>query len=100
SSRECVNWWRPGTALGPTLTSPRPCDSQGVTTLGKGVAVTDFDVHIKGGTVVDGTRVPRYRGDVWVKEGRIAQIGGRPRGTADRVIDAAGMIVAPGFVDL
>jgi N-acyl-D-aspartate/D-glutamate deacylase len=62
--------------------------------------VPDFDVHIKGGTVVDGTRVPRFRGDVWVKDGRVAQIGGRPRGVADRVIDADGLIVAPGFVDL
>ena len=62
--------------------------------------MTDFDIHISGGTIVDGTRVPRYRGDVWIKGGRIAQIGGRPRGTADRVIDATGRIVAPGFVDL
>ncbi len=62
--------------------------------------MTDYDVHIKGGTVVDGTRVPRFRGDVWIKDGRIAQIGGRPNGMADRVIDAEGLIVAPGFVDL
>ena len=59
-----------------------------------------FDVHIKGGTIVDGTRVPRYRGDVWIKDGKIAQIGGRAPGGADRVIDADGLIVAPGFVDL
>ena len=62
--------------------------------------MTDFDVHIAGGTIVDGTRVPRYRGDLWITDGRIAQIGGRARGTADRVIDATGRIVAPGFVDL
>ncbi len=62
--------------------------------------MTDYDVHIKGGTVVDGTRVPRFRGDVWIKDGRIAQIGGRPNGVADQVIDAEGLIVAPGFVDL
>jgi N-acyl-D-aspartate/D-glutamate deacylase len=62
--------------------------------------MTDYDVHIKGGTVVDGTRVPRFRGDVWIKDGRVAQIGGRPNGVADRVIDAEGLIVAPGFVDL
>ena len=62
--------------------------------------MTDFDVHIKGGTIVDGTRVPRYRGDVWIKDGSIVQIGGRPRGTAERVVDATDRIVAPGFVDL
>jgi len=39
--------------------------------------VAEFDIQIKGGTVVDGTRVPRYRADVWIKDGKIAQIGGR-----------------------
>ena len=60
----------------------------------------DFDIQIKGGTVVDGTRVPRYRADVWIKDGKIAQIGGRVPGFANKVIDADGLIVAPGFVDL
>ena len=62
--------------------------------------MTAFDVHIKGGTVVDGTRVPRFQGDVWIKDGKIARIGGRAAGGADTVIDADGLIVAPGFVDL
>ncbi len=62
--------------------------------------MTTYDVHIKGGTVVDGTRVPRYRGDVWIKDGRIAKIGGRADGGAEQTIDADGLIVAPGFVDL
>ncbi len=60
----------------------------------------EFDIHIKGGTIVDGTRVPRYRGDLWIKDGKIAQIGGRAPGFARKTIDAAGLIVAPGFVDL
>ncbi len=59
-----------------------------------------YDLHIHGGTVVDGTRVPRYRGDVWIKDGRIAQIGGRSPGEARESVDATGKIVAPGFVDL
>jgi N-acyl-D-amino-acid deacylase len=62
--------------------------------------MAEFDLHIKGGTVVDGTRVPRFRGDVWIADGRIAQIGGRAPGFAKKVIDADGLIVAPGFVDL
>ncbi|MEZ5236660.1 MAG: amidohydrolase family protein [Acidimicrobiales bacterium] len=61
---------------------------------------TEYDIHIKGGTIVDGTRVPRYRGDVWIKDGRIAQLGGRAKGGARQTIDADGAIVAPGFVDL
>ena len=62
--------------------------------------MAQFDIQIKGGTVVDGTRVPRYRADVFIKDGKIAQIGGRAAGSAKKVIDADGLIVAPGFVDL
>ena len=62
--------------------------------------MAEFDLCIKGGTIVDGTRVPRYRGDLWIKDGRIARIGGRVSASAERVIDADGLIVAPGFVDL
>ena len=62
--------------------------------------MTTYDLQINGGTIVDGTRVPRFRADVWIKDGRIAQVGGRATGTSDRVIDAADKIVAPGFVDL
>ncbi|MGH7916301.1 MAG: N-acyl-D-amino-acid deacylase family protein [Candidatus Binataceae bacterium] len=62
--------------------------------------MADYDLQIKDGTIVDGTRVPRFRGDVWIRDGKIAQIGGRPAGSAKRVIDAYGAIVAPGFIDL
>ena len=59
-----------------------------------------YDLVIKGGTVVDGTRLPRFRGDVAIRDGRIAQIGGVGLDDADTVIAADGLIVAPGFVDL
>jgi N-acyl-D-amino-acid deacylase len=62
--------------------------------------MAEYDLQIKDGTVVDGTRVPRFKGDVWIRDSKIAQIGGRPPGTAKRVIDAYGAIVAPGFIDL
>lgn len=62
--------------------------------------MTDFDLHIKNGTVVDGDRTPKYQADLWIKDGRIAQVGGAVPGTSTRTIDAARMIVAPGFVDL
>jgi N-acyl-D-amino-acid deacylase len=62
--------------------------------------MADLDLHIKGGTVVDGTRAPRHQADVWIRDGKIAQIGGEAPGFAKRTIDADGLIVAPGFVDL
>ena len=62
--------------------------------------MVEFDVVIKGGTLVDGTRVPKYKADVAIKDGRIAQIGGVQSSDADQVLDAGGLIIAPGFVDL
>ena len=62
--------------------------------------MAEYDVQIRGGTIVDGTRVPRFRGDVFINDGKIAQIGGRARGFAKKVIEADGLVVAPGFVDL
>ncbi|HEY7654916.1 MAG TPA: amidohydrolase family protein [Methylomirabilota bacterium] len=57
-----------------------------------------LDLLIRSGTIVDGSGAARYQGDVGVAQGRIAEIG-RIRAGAERVIDADGLIVAPGFVD-
>ncbi|MBV1878278.1 MAG: amidohydrolase family protein [Pseudomonadales bacterium] len=62
--------------------------------------MSEYDLHIRNGTVVDGTRVPRYKADIWIKAGKIVQIGGRVKGKARQEIDATGHIVAPGFIDL
>lgn len=59
-----------------------------------------FDVVIQGGEVVDGTGAPRKRGDVAVRGGRIAAIGDLAQAEAAKRIDATGLVVAPGFVDV
>ncbi len=62
--------------------------------------MAEFDTVIKDGTIVDGTRLPRYRGDIAIKHGIIAEIGHIDGSRGDHVLDASGLIVAPGFVDL
>src|SRR6267154_2428496 len=62
--------------------------------------MAEFDLVIQNGMVIDGTRMPRFRGDVGIKDGRIARIGRLRSTDADETIDASGLIVAPGFVDL
>ncbi len=56
------------------------------------------DLIIRGGTIIDGSGLPRYQADVGIKGGRITAIG-KVSGPADEVIDAEGHVVAPGFID-
>lgn len=58
-----------------------------------------YDLLIRNGTVIDGTRAPRYRADVAVRGARIAAIGELKGARGDTELDAAGRIVAPGFID-
>ncbi|MCR9277210.1 MAG: amidohydrolase family protein [Pseudomonadaceae bacterium] len=57
-----------------------------------------FDVIIRGGSIVDGSGAPSFIGDVAIKDGRIAEVG-KVDGAAAREINAAGRVVAPGFID-
>src|SRR5579859_7304453 len=58
------------------------------------------DIVIHGGRIIDGTGNPWYAGDVAITDGRIVAVGKIPGGIAKRVIEANGMVVAPGFIDM
>ena len=58
------------------------------------------DLAIRGGTVVDGTGLPRIRADVGIKNGRVAMVSGRIAAGGAKELDASGCIVAPGAIDL
>jgi dihydroorotase/N-acyl-D-amino-acid deacylase len=59
-----------------------------------------YDIVIRNGRIVDGTGSPWYSGDVGIREGKIAAIGHLAGAASKRVLDAAGMVVAPGFIDM
>ncbi|MDW5442194.1 D-aminoacylase [Polaromonas sp. SM01] len=58
-----------------------------------------YDLIIRGGTVIDGTKAPRFEADIGILAGRVAAIGDLGQAQATQTIDAAGRIVAPGFID-
>lgn len=58
-----------------------------------------YDLKITGGTIVDGTGQARYQGDIGIRDGKIVAVG-EVSGDAQRVIDAQGALVTPGFVDI
>ena len=62
--------------------------------------MSKLDVVIKGGTVIDGLRTPRYKADVGIAGGRVVAIGRVDASDGREVIDASDRVVAPGFVDL
>lgn len=59
-----------------------------------------YDVVIRNGSIIDGTGNPRFRGDVAVRDGRIAAVGRLGDVRAQRTVDAAGLVVSPGFIDM
>lgn len=60
----------------------------------------EYDIVIKGGTIVDGSGLPGYRGDVAIDDGHIVAVGDIGAAKAVKTIDAAGLVVSPGFINL
>ena len=59
-----------------------------------------FDIVITNGHIIDGTGSPWYSGDLGIRDGKIAAIGNLSAAPRQRTIDAAGKVVAPGFIDM
>src|SRR5579859_1426283 len=59
-----------------------------------------FDLVISNGHIIDGTGSPWYSGDLGIRDGHIAAIGNLSAAARKRTIDAAGKVVAPGFIDM
>ena len=63
-------------------------------------ALQPYDVVVRNGHIIDGTGSPWYAGDIGIRGGKIAAIGNLESAPARRSIDAHGMVVAPGFIDM
>jgi N-acyl-D-amino-acid deacylase len=63
-------------------------------------AANEFDIIIKNGHIIDGTGSPWYAADLGIRAGKIVAIGKLDAAQANRVIDASGKVVAPGFIDM
>jgi N-acyl-D-amino-acid deacylase len=76
------------------------CVSSEANSLERGKRHVDFDLLIKNGTIVDGTGAPGHAADLGIVDGHIAAIGSLDEADAETVVDAAGKVVAPGFIDV
>ena len=89
--RECVCYWFPAyTARMPLL----------LPALLFAAALNPYDLVIRNGRIIDGTGSPWYSADVAIRAGKVAAIGNLAGASARRTIDAHGMVVAPGFIDM
>src|SRR5262245_38753054 len=63
-------------------------------------SASGYDTIIRGGTIVDGSGSPGVVGDVAIQDDRIAAVGSLPNANAKTVVDATGLVVAPGFINM
>jgi len=85
--------WLPGLVIGLAI-------ALGLVPAAQSPATDSFDIVITGGRIVDGTGAPWFAGDLGIRGDRIAAIGNLKTASAKTRIDANGMVVAPGFIDL
>ena len=64
------------------------------------MAQPTFDLRLSNATIIDGTGEARYRSDIGIKDGRIAEIGDLSTKSSHRAIDVSKRVVAPGFIDV
>ena len=60
----------------------------------------DYEIIIKNGRIIDGTGNPWYSGEIGIKDGRIAKITPNMKDNAKKIIDASGLMISPGFIDI
>jgi len=65
-----------------------------------GLFAQNYDLVIRNGHIIDGTGSPWYAADIAIRDGHIAAVGRLDSATARQTIDASGMVVAPGFIDM
>lgn len=63
-------------------------------------ADSQFDILIRNGKIVDGSGAPWFRGDIGIRAGKIVKIGRLNNATGKQTIDASGLVVSPGFIDM
>ncbi len=63
-------------------------------------SISAFDLVVTNGHIIDGTGSPWYSGDIGIRDGKVAAIGNLAAAPRQRTIDAAGKVVAPGFIDM
>jgi N-acyl-D-aspartate/D-glutamate deacylase len=66
----------------------------------KPTEMNEYDLIIRNGKIVDGTGAHAFHADLAIKGDRIARVGDLKSATANRVIDANGLMVSPGFIDM
>ncbi len=97
-TRSIIRLWAPLGTL--AALSAATLGAAGSSAPARSGAAIPFDIVIENGHVIDGSGSPWYAADVGIRDGRIAAIGHLAATPAARRIDAAGMVVAPGFIDM